>query len=213
MASQTSAVQAPSAGSRLRRCTITVNGVAQGIGFRPFVYRLAVSQGVAGTVRNSRAGVVIEVEGDAESLGSFLAALAKEAPGAVSVAWAQPEGTTGFSIVSSSHHGGACFSPAPDSAICEACTAELMDAEDRRQGYPLQTCAVCGPRFSIVRTLPYDRERTTMSPFAPCDACRAEYHQPRDRRFHAETIACPECGPRVSLQNADGTIAFSVDPI
>ena len=201
------------ASPRVRRCTITVNGVVQGVGFRPSVYRLAVSHGVAGTVRNSRAGVVIDVEGDDASLEAFLTALGNNVPGAVSVAWAQPEGLAGFSIEVSAHDGKARFSPAPDSAMCEACAAELFDPGNRRCSYALQTCATCGPRFTIVRSLPYDRERTTMSCFALCAACRAEYNEPCNRRFHAQTIACPECGPRMSLRWPDGATQFAVDPI
>jgi hydrogenase maturation protein HypF len=201
------------ASPRARRCTITVDGVVQGIGFRPSVYRLAVTHGVAGTVRNSRAGVVIEAEGDDASLEEFLTALGKAAPGAVSVAWAQPEGLAGFSIAGSAHDGRARFAPAPDTAMCEACAAELVDPANRRSRYALQTCATCGPRFTIVRTLPYDRERTTMSCFALCAACRAEYNEPRNRRFHAQTIACPECGPRVSLRWPDSATQFAVDPV
>lgn len=214
MGNRTSGLQHPrSAWARRRRCTITVSGVVQGIGFRPSVYRLAVANGVAGAVRNSCTGVVIDAEGDDESLDAFLAALKSDAPGAVSVVWAEPEGRAGFSIAVSSRDGRARLSPAPDSAMCATCAAELADPGDRRRGYALQTCATCGPRFTIVRTLPYDRERTTMSSFALCDACRAEYEEPRDRRFHAETIACPVCGPRVSLQCPDGATLSAVDPI
>jgi len=201
------------ASPRARRCTITVDGVVQGIGFRPSVYRLAVTHGVAGTVRNSRAGVVIEAEGDGDALEAFLTALGSDAPGAVSVAWAQPEGLAGFSFARSAHDGRSRFSPAPDRAMCETCAAELVDPANRRSGYALQTCATCGPRFTIVRTLPYDRERTAMSGFALCAACQAEYNEPRNRRFHTQTIACPECGPRVSLRWPDSAAQFAVDPV
>src|SRR5262245_24029315 len=121
------AKHAPLAWSRVRRCTITVNGVVQGIGFRPSVYRLAVTYGVAGTVRNSRAGVLIEAEGDDASLEAFLTALGNDAPGAVSVAWAQPKGLAGFAIAVSAQEGKARLSPAPDRSICEACATELID--------------------------------------------------------------------------------------
>jgi hydrogenase maturation protein HypF len=198
---------------RLRRCTITVDGVVQGIGFRPSVYRLAVSHGVAGSVRNSRAGVLIDVEGDDASLEAFLSVLSDDAPGHVSVAWAEPEGLAGFSIAVSASDGAARFSPVPDRGLCDECVAELVDPNNRRYKYALQTCATCGPRFTIVRALPYDRERTAMAQFALCNLCKAEYDEPHDRRFHAESIACPECGPRVTLHGPDGASVSAVDPI
>jgi hydrogenase maturation protein HypF len=198
---------------RVRHCTITVEGVVQGIGFRPSVYRLAVSHRLAGSVRNSRTGVLIEAEGDDAALDAFLTALGDDAPGKMSVAWREPEGLAGFSIADSARDGIARFSPAPDRAVCDACVAELGDLADRRYGYALQTCASCGPRFTIVSALPYDRERTTMAVFAPCNACRVEYHNPPDRRFHAESIGCPQCGPRVALHEGDGATVLAVDPI
>jgi len=197
----------------MRHCTIAVDGVVQGIGFRPSVYRLAVSHGVAGSVRNSRAGVLIEAEGDDATIEAFLAAIGGNAPGAVSVAWGQPEGLTGFFIASSASDGVARFSPAPDRAVCDECVVELMDPVDRRHGYALQTCATCGPRFTSMRALPYDRERTTMAGFPLCESCRAEYETPPDRRFHAESIACPQCGPHVTLHGPDGARLLAVDPI
>jgi len=198
---------------RVRHCTIVVGGVVQGIGFRPVVYRLAVGHRIAGSVRNSRAGVLIEAEGDDASLRAFLAALGADAPGEVSVVWGAPEGLAGFSIASSSRDGVARLSPAVDRGLCDSCLAELVDARDRRYGYALQACATCGPRFTMVWSLPYDRERTTMAGFTPCAGCRAEYNAPQDRRFHAEGIACPRCGPRVSLRELDGARVFAVDPI
>jgi hydrogenase maturation protein HypF len=194
----------------VRHCTITVGGVVQGIGFRPSVYRLAVRHGVAGSVRNSRAGVLIEAEGDEVTLEAFLTALDTDAPGEMSMAWGRPERLTGFFIANSAHDGVAGFSPAPDRAVCDACVAELTDPTNRRYGYALQTCATCGPRFTIVRALPYDRERTTMADFALCEWCREDYADPRNRRFHAESIACPQCGPRVTFRGFD---VAGVDPI
>jgi hydrogenase maturation protein HypF len=198
---------------RMRRCRITVDGVVQGIGFRPSVYRLAVSHGVAGSVCNSRAGVLIDAEGDDASLEAFVSKLSEDAPGHVSVAWAEPEGLAGFSIAVSAHDGVARFSPVPDRALCNECAAEFVAPNNRRFGYALQTCATCGPRFTIVRALPYDRERTTMAHFALCDSCKAEYGEPHDRRFHAESMACPECGPRMTLHGPDGTSVSDVNPI
>jgi hydrogenase maturation protein HypF len=198
---------------RMRRCTITVDGVVQGIGFRPSVYRLAVSHGVAGYICNSRTGVLIDAEGDDVALEAFVSVLRDDAPGHVSVAWVEPEGLAGFSIAVSAHDGVARFSPVPDRALCDECVAELVDPNHRRYGYPLQTCATCGPRFTIVRALPYDRERTTLADFALCSSCQAEYGEPHDRRFHAESIACADCGPRVTLNAPDGASIFALDPI
>jgi hydrogenase maturation protein HypF len=197
----------------MRRCTIAVDGVVQGVGFRPSVYRLAVRHGVAGSVRNSRAGVLIDAEGDEASLEAFLTALGVDAPSTISVVWGEPQGLVGFAIAVSAHDGVARFSPVPDRAVCDACVTELVDPSDRRSGYALQTCAICGPRFTIVRAMPYDRERTTMVDFALCDRCRAEYEDPRDRRFHAESIACAQCGPRVALRRSDSASTCVVDPI
>ena len=199
--------------ARMRRCRITVDGVVQGIGFRPSVYRLAVSHGVTGSVCNSRAGVLIDAEGDDASLEAFVSKLSEDVPGRVSVAWAEPEGLAGFSIAVSAHDGVARFAPVPDRALCDECVAELVDPSNRRYGYALQTCATCGPRFTIVRALPYDRERTTMAHFALCDSCKVEYGEPHDRRFHAESIACPECGPHVTLHGPDGASVSDIDPI
>ena len=184
----------------------------QGVGFRPFVHGLAVDRGLVGFVGNDRSGVLIEAEGDPEALETFATALTAGAPPLARVArvtWTQLElaGDEGFVVAPSVGKSGSALVP-PDVATCDDCLRELFDASDRRYRYPFVNCTHCGPRFTIVRSTPYDRGRTTMSGFAMCDACRSEYEDPGDRRFHAEPIACPACGPRLSmpLEDAVGVV-------
>jgi hydrogenase maturation protein HypF len=205
--------------ARVRRCTIVIEGLVQGVGFRPFVYRTAVRHGLAGSVRNSLQGALIDVEGDDSGLRRFLedvtAALA--AAGRhhrFTIRWHEPRGTSAtFTIARSVHDGEVRLFPAPDLAVCEACLGELTDPDDRRHGYALLACAECGPRFTVMGAAPYDRERTTLADFAMCARCRGEYDDPRDRRFHAEGIACPACGPRLAAHGADGAVLPTADPI
>jgi hydrogenase maturation protein HypF len=198
---------------------IAIDGVVQGVGFRPFVYRLAVRHGLAGAVSNSVQGVLVDVEGEEQALETFIDELAGAGPASgrhyrCSVTWREPRGAgTAFSIGASVHYGAPRLSLVPDLAACEECLRELVDVADRRHGYPLLTCAACGPRFTIVRALPYDREGTTMAGFAMCASCRKEYGDPRDRRFHAEAIVCPRCGPTLKLYRSDGRLVPAPDPI
>src|SRR5919108_1597578 len=206
------------ASSGVRRCAIVVEGVVQGVGFRPAVYRLAVRHGLAGSVRNTRQGVLVDVEADEIAISRFIDELGALAPGTdprrVSITWDEPRGrVAGFSIGASVCGGPAAPAPTPDLPTCDACLAEFTGPGDRRHGYALLTCSECGPRFSIVRALPYDRERTTLADFAMCAECRREYETPSDRRFHAETIACPRCGPVVSLEVAGDARVAASDPI
>ena len=206
------------ASSGIRRCAIVVEGVVQGVGFRPAVYRLAVRHGLGGSVRNTRRGVLIDVEGDERAVSRFIDELGVLVPGSepgrVSITWHEPRGrVAGFSIGASVCSGPAAPAPTPDLPTCEACLAEFTDAGDRRHGYALLTCSECGPRFSIVRALPYDRERTTLADFPMCADCRREYATPSDRRFHAETIACPHCGPVLSLDAAGDARGAGSDPV
>lgn len=180
----------------------TVAGVVQGVGFRPFVHRIASGLGLAGFVGNDSGSVFIEVQGPAACVDEFTRRLDAEAPPlaritAVSVADldVDPAVGTGFAIVESQTVPGATTPIPPDIAVCDECVAELFDPGDRRYRHPFVTCTNCGPRFTIIRALPYDRPATTMASFAMCDRCAAEYHDPADRRFHAQPIACPECGP------------------
>ncbi len=180
-----------------------IRGVVQGVGFRPFVHRLARERNLAGFVLNDGHGVVIEAEGAPPELDSLASALELEAPAAarveeVEVESLDPTGEAGFRIAPSAGGARGALVPA-DIATCEDCLRELFDPADRRHRYPFINCTQCGPRFTIVRAVPYDRPNTTMAAFGMCAACRAEYEDPRDRRFHAEPIACADCGPRLSM--------------
>jgi hydrogenase maturation protein HypF len=188
---------------RLERRRFVVGGVVQGVGFRPFVLRLARRHGLGGFVLNDGGGVVIEAEGRGDQLDRFAAALVSEAPGladvrTVGVQPVAPFGQREFSIGTSEETARTALVP-PDAATCDDCLRELFDPADRRHRYPFVNCTECGPRFTIVRTVPYDRANTTMSTFPMCSDCRREYHDPADRRFHAEPIACPACGPQLSM--------------
>ena len=188
----------------LARCRARVTGVVQGVGFRPYVYRLAYEEDLGGWVLNDSSGVLLEVEGPAEAVERFLARLALEAPPLaeierVDVEAAAPLGDAQFTIVASAAGRSPNAAVVADSATCADCQAELFDPSDRRHRYPFINCTNCGPRFTIVQGVPYDRPRTTMAGFEMCAACRAEYEDPLDRRFHAQPNACPECGPQVSM--------------
>ncbi len=186
------------------RASVRVEGVVQGVGFRPFVYSLATRLGLAGWVGNDVDGVFAEVEGPAASVREFLGLLADQPPplarvDRVTATTITPSGTPGFAIVASDHSGRRRALVSPDSATCDACLAELADPADRRFGYPFINCTNCGPRFTIITGVPYDRPLTTMAPFTMCAKCEAEYHDPADRRFHAQPVCCPACGPRLRL--------------
>jgi hydrogenase maturation protein HypF len=187
----------------LERREFRVTGTVQGVGFRPFVYGLARRCELAGFVLNDGGGVSIEAEGEAVSLDAFAAALTDEAPGLARIESVQtrPLATRGeheFVIAPSTATGRTALIP-PDVATCDDCLRELFDPGDRRYRYPFTNCTQCGPRFTIVRAVPYDRPNTTMAGFPLCDDCRREYEDPGDRRFHAEPIACPVCGPQLSM--------------
>jgi hydrogenase maturation protein HypF len=187
-----------------RRARARVEGTVQGVGFRPFVFRLADELGLAGWVLNDERGVLLEVEGDAGSVERFLRRLRDDAPPLAVVERVTAEeleatGEAGFAIVASERHGTADAPVSPDGATCDDCLRELFDPADRRYRYPFINCTNCGPRFTIVRGVPYDRPLTTMAGFSMCAACRAEYEDPGDRRFHAQPNACPECGPALSV--------------
>jgi hydrogenase maturation protein HypF len=187
----------------LERREFRVTGTVQGVGFRPFVYGLARRYELAGFVLNDGGGVSIEAEGQAGSLDAFAAALTDEAPGLARIESVQTRplaarGEHEFVIAPSTATGRTALIP-PDVATCDDCLRELLDPGDRRYRYPFTNCTQCGPRFTIVRAVPYDRPNTTMVGFPLCDDCRREYEDPGDRRFHAEPIACPVCGPQLSM--------------
>ena len=194
----------------LQRHAIQIRGQVQGVGFRPFVYRLAVRHGLSGFVRNDGAGVTIEVQGPAQAVADFLSDLRQPPPLAridTLLIDALPPGSTeppcSFQIAATS--GGATTADiTPDTAICAACLSELFAPHDRRYRYPFLNCTDCGPRYTITAQLPYDRPNTSMAGFALCPACEREYRDPADRRFHAQPNACPVCGPRLQLLDAAG---------
>jgi hydrogenase maturation protein HypF len=201
-------------GSENIRQHFTVTGVVQGVGFRPFVHRIASELGLAGFVGNDSGAVFVEVQGERHRVDEFGRRLRSEAPplariGNVTVRDLAADTTCGreFRIVASRAITGA-HTPRtpipPDIAVCDDCVAELFDPHDRRYRHPFVTCTNCGPRFTIIRELPYDRPATTMSAFAMCERCAAEYHDPADRRFHAQPIACPDCGPSLWFRSAAG---------
>jgi len=198
----------PRSGER-RRVRARVEGTVQGVGFRPYAYRLARELGVAGFVLNDARGVVLEVEGNRPAVERFLERLPAEVPPLAAVERVLPEdvapsGERGFRIVESEHAGEPSAAVVPDGATCDACLEELFDPADRRHRYPFVNCTNCGPRFTIVRGVPYDRPFTTMAGFTMCPACQAEYDDPADRRFHAQPNACPDCGPSLRLVGSDG---------
>ncbi|BBZ48639.1 carbamoyltransferase HypF [Mycobacterium heidelbergense] len=202
--------------SRDVRRRFTVTGVVQGVGFRPFVHRVATELGLAGFVGNDSGAVFLEVQGERARIDEFGRRLRAEAPplariAAVTVTDLAADTTGGreFLIVASRTVAGASTPIPPDIAVCDDCVAELFDPRDRRYRHPFVTCTNCGPRFTIIRALPYDRPATTMSAFAMCERCAAEYHDPADRRFHAQPIACPDCGPSLWFSSPAGRMTGS----
>jgi hydrogenase maturation protein HypF len=202
----------------MERRIIRIQGIVQGVGFRPFVYNLAVRLGLAGFVQNQTGSVRIEVEGETAALDRFVAEVSERPPPLAYIerfSWQPlpPRGEQQFHIVSSESDPASPVFLSPDVAVCRACLAELFDPGDRRFGYPFLNCTDCGPRLTIITGAPYDRPRTTMAGFAMCPACRAEYDDPRDRRFHAQPTACPVCGPRLQLLDAAGQALAAADPL
>jgi hydrogenase maturation protein HypF len=183
---------------------LRVTGLVQGVGFRPFVHRLALRHHLAGWVRNTTGDVQIAIEGEPAELDEFVAELRLDAPPlariqAVGLLPAEVEGLERFKILASARETDRRQPVAPDVGICSACEAELFDPANRRYRYPFITCTDCGPRYTVIEAMPYDRERTSMVAFQQCPACRAEYEDPGDRRCHSETNSCPTCGPRLSF--------------
>jgi hydrogenase maturation protein HypF len=202
---------------KIRR-RIDVSGLVQGVGFRPFVYRLAAEAGLSGSVRNNASGVAIEVQGQADSVDGFLIRLRSEAPPLsqivqISVSDLASIDETDFRIVESQKDRFVQTLISPDVTVCDDCLREIFDPADRRFRYPLVNCTNCGPRFTIVRGIPYDRRWTSMAPFPMCAACQAEYDDPRSRRFHAQPNACWTCGPKLELWDANGNLLAGRDPI
>ena len=195
----------------IERRRLTVGGAVQGVGFRPFVYRLATELKLTGWVINSAQGAVIEVEAAEPTLDAFAARLHSELPPHARIEHLvsenlPPQGDTQFEIRHSDAGGAKTALILPDLAICPDCRRELLDPHDRRYRYPFINCTHCGPRYSIIHDLPYDRAATTMRDFVMCPDCRAEYENPLDRRFHAQPVACPNCGPQIALWDRAGNV-------
>jgi hydrogenase maturation protein HypF len=194
---------------------IELTGIVQGVGFRPFVYNLAVAHGLHGWVRNTSAGVQVHVEGQPEALDAFVRGLTTQAPPlarieTVTVSDRSPAGYKGFAIVESLKQEGAYQLVSSDIATCPDCLHELFDPADRRYAYPFTNCTNCGPRFTIIEDIPYDRPNTTMRAFRMCPQCQAEYENPANRRFHAQPNACPVCGPHLGLVDQTGAVVATL---
>jgi hydrogenase maturation protein HypF len=194
--------------SRLR---VTIRGAVQGVGFRPFVYRLATTLGLVGWVHNSSQGLCLEVEGSRQQLEQFLRCLNQDKPPrsfiqSLESVWLDPVGYTSFEIRHSHAVGDKTALVLPDMATCPDCVHDIFDLANRRYRYPFTNCTNCGPRFSLIEALPYDRANTSMRDFVMCAACQREYENPLDRRFHAQPNACPTCGPHLALWDTSGTV-------
>src|SRR4029079_6698963 len=212
MLTQLELARANSAAQRLR---MVIRGAVQGVGFRPFVYRLARELELQGWVINTAAGVFLEVEGTDEKLSEFRRRVETENPAIAFIQGIESSildaaGFEGFDIHESSG-GEKTVLVIPDVATCPECLEDIRYPKNRRYRYPFTNCTNCGPRFTIIEALPYDRPNTTMRDFALCPSCRAEYDNPADRRFHAQPIACPFCGPRLELWNPAGDLVAGGD--
>ena len=182
---------------------IKVKGLVQGVGFRPFIYRLAFRYGIRGWVENRNDGVIIQAEGNLNDLDSFINAIQYEAPRAsnifsISKNSINLNGYSDFQIIKSENASTEITDVSPDIAVCDACIEDLK-SQAHRINYPFTNCTNCGPRFSIIKDLPYDRHKTTMDPFVMCEVCQKEYEDVLDRRFHAQPVACNSCGPKYEL--------------
>ncbi len=194
-----------------QRFRICVRGVVQGVGFRPFVYTCAAALGLTGSVRNDSSGAIIEVEGDASDLDDFLTRLADRAPPLAVIESIETQeipvaGGTGFVITDTSRSDGGRTLASPDVAMCAECAAEQRDPDNRRYRHAFVNCTNCGPRFTIIALLPYDRAATTMAGFPMCPDCAREYRDPADRRFHAQPVCCPNCGPSLRYRAGEGGV-------
>ncbi len=201
----------------MKAVTVRIRGIVQGVGFRPFVSRLAARRGVRGGTYNDTEGVVVHAEGDDEAVDGFVRELSDSAPPlavilSIDVRDARPAGAAGFTIETSRPAAERLAFYSPDVAMCDRCRDEFFDPGNRRHLYPFITCIDCGPRFSIVRDIPYDRENTSMAPFVQCEQCLAEYRDSGDRRFHSQPNACPVCGPRMTLRGRNGDPLTSDPP-
>ena len=187
-----------------KRLQILIKGAVQEVGFRPFIFRLAESLNLKGYVINSSSGVIIEVESSEKILKDFIKKIENEKPAhsiivSFEYSYLDPIGYNSFEIRESKSNGEISALILPDISVCKDCLREMFDPNDRRFLYPFINCTNCGPRFSIIEKIPYDRPNTSMRKFEMCSECREEYENPSDRRFHAQPIACPKCGPHLEL--------------
>ena len=196
-----------------KRLSISIKGAVQGVGFRPFIYRLAKQLHLNGYVINSNSGVTIEAESSEDNLREFIIKIETEKPPHAKIisleySFLDPSGFSSFEIRQSEANGEISALILPDITVCEDCLNEMLNPDNRRYLYPFINCTNCGPRFSIIEKIPYDRPNTSMKIFEMCDECRKEYEDPEDRRFHAQPIACAKCGPHLELWDCNGkTIA------
>lgn len=205
-------------GSMIHRKSLQVNGIVQGVGFRPFVYRLAHQLKLAGFVNNNSNGVTIEIEGTQNSLAVFIEKLRNNTPPLAQIAEIAYQNIPvknekAFQIITTSNNSAATTNIAPDVSVCDDCLEELFDPGNRRYRYPFINCTNCGPRYTIVKSIPYDRPFTSMSVFKMCPQCQKEYDDPLDRRFHAQPNSCPECGPKLTLLDRSGKKIDNTDSI
>lgn len=200
----------------ITRLQINVNGIVQGVGFRPFVLRLAIENNLIGFVRNSQSGVEIEVEGNSKDINRFVTDLREKAPPLseiihIETFYVTVQRSNQFEIIASTEEIGNQTLISPDVCICDDCLSELFDPQNRRYLYPFINCTNCGPRLTIIENIPYDRKYTTMKKFEMCEECSNEYHNPHDRRFHAQPNACPKCGPNIWLEQAGDDVILEKD--
>jgi hydrogenase maturation protein HypF len=202
----------------IQRAKAAINGIVQGVGFRPFIYHLAQENGLGGYIANTSAGVDIEVEGDPGKIQRFFEAIQTQKPPLarithIEMQYLSPRSYRDFVIRKSHGETHRSVLVSPDVSVCTDCLQEMNDPGDRRYRYPFINCTNCGPRYTIIKDIPYDREKTSMASFSMCETCRREYEEPKDRRFHAQPIACWECGPDVFLHERSGKPVKGVDPI
>lgn len=202
----------------LKRYTVHITGIVQGVGMRPHIYKAAEQMGLCGWVSNQGAAVVMEIAGNKKSIGEFLTTLRENPPAGAKIGniKIKPEwykAYKGFSIINSSMDNQLQGFIPPDTAVCDECIKEIGDKANRRYMYPFTNCTCCGPRYSIIKTLPYDRSNTSMSAFNMCPACRSEYESPDNRRFHTQTNCCPDCGPKLALFDSKGRAIDDIHPV
>uniref|UniRef100_UPI003D119270 Sua5/YciO/YrdC/YwlC family protein n=1 Tax=Shewanella sp. TaxID=50422 RepID=UPI003D119270 len=201
----------PKAATATKRVRLEITGIVQGVGFRPFVYRWATELGLLGLTFNHSKGVTVELQGSDAAINAFVEALTQTPPplariDSLSQTELPLEECDSFEIVHSQADAKAVVAVSSDKSSCQECLDEIMDPSNRHYQYPFTNCTNCGPRYTLIRALPYDRPNTAMANFAMCDACAAAYQDPLDRRYHAQPVSCPQCGPQLSLLSAEQSL-------